>query len=171
MKFCCICNVNLNHFQVVLIWWVMRIKWGIFQFEDAKWMLWFSAELGPDNSNLSCSGPLFQPLRSPVIMSQALQMVLVVKNPPANAGDIRDVSLIPVLGRSLEEGMATHSSILAWRIRWTEEPGGLQFTGLQRAGHDWSDLSHAYTRTMKKKERIAVSWRAQAKILMVLQLR
>ena len=38
--------------------------------------------------------------------------------------------------------MATHSSILAWRILWTEEPGGLQSTGLQRVGHDWSDLTH-----------------------------
>ena len=39
--------------------------------------------------------------------------------------------------RSLEEGMATHSSIiLAWRIPWTEEPGGLQSMGLQRVGHD-----------------------------------
>ena len=36
----------------------------------------------------------------------------------------------------LEKGMATHSSILAWRIPWTEEPGGLQSTGLQRVGHD-----------------------------------
>ena len=36
----------------------------------------------------------------------------------------------------LEEGMATHSSILAWRIAWTEEPGGLQSMGLQRVGHD-----------------------------------
>ena len=36
----------------------------------------------------------------------------------------------------LEEGMATHSSILAWRIPWTEEPGGLQSTGSQRVGHD-----------------------------------
>ena len=36
----------------------------------------------------------------------------------------------------LEEEMATHSSILAWRIPWTEEPGGLQSTGLQRVGHD-----------------------------------
>ena len=36
----------------------------------------------------------------------------------------------------LEEGMATHSSILAWRIPWTEEPGGLRFTGSQRVGHD-----------------------------------
>ena len=36
----------------------------------------------------------------------------------------------------LEEGMATHSSILAWRIPWTEEPGSLQSMGLQRVGHD-----------------------------------
>ena len=36
----------------------------------------------------------------------------------------------------LEKGMATHSSMLAWRIPWTEEPGGLQSMGLQRVGHD-----------------------------------
>ena len=36
----------------------------------------------------------------------------------------------------LEEGMTTHSSILAWRISWTEEPGGLQSTGQQRVRHD-----------------------------------
>ena len=36
----------------------------------------------------------------------------------------------------LEEGVATHSSILAWRISWTEESGGLQSMGLQRVGHD-----------------------------------
>ena len=41
----------------------------------------------------------------------------------------------------LEEGMATHSSVLAWRIPWTEEPGRLQSTGSQRVGHDWSDLA------------------------------
>ena len=38
----------------------------------------------------------------------------------------------------LEKEMASHSSILAWRIPWTEEPGGLQSTGLQRVGHDWA---------------------------------
>ena len=43
----------------------------------------------------------------------------------------------------LEEGMATHSSILAWGIPWTEEPDGLQSTGLQRTRHDWSDSAHA----------------------------
>ena len=49
----------------------------------------------------------------------------MVKNLPANARDVRDVDLTPGLGRSPGGGMATHSSILAWRILWTEEPGGL----------------------------------------------
>ena len=49
--------------------------------------------------------------------------------------------MIPGSGRSLlEEGMATHSSILAWRIPWIEEPSGLQSMGLQRVRHDQSDL-------------------------------
>ena len=43
--------------------------------------------------------------------------------------NVGDLGLIPGLGRSLEEGVATHSSILAWRIPWTEEPGGLQSMG------------------------------------------
>ena len=63
---------------------------------------------------------------------QVSQVALVVKNPPANARDVRDVGLIPGLGRSLEKGTATHSSILGWRIPWTEEPGGLQSMGSQR---------------------------------------
>ena len=45
----------------------------------------------------------------------------------------------------LEKEMATHSSIHAWRIPWTEEPGWLQVMGLQRVGHDWSDLAHSHT--------------------------
>ena len=52
----------------------------------------------------------------------------MVKNPPANAGDS---GLIPGSGRSLEKEMATHSSILAWEIPGTEEPGGLQSMGSQ----------------------------------------
>ena len=50
----------------------------------------------------------------------------VIKNVPANAGDARDEGLIPGLGRSPGEEIATHSSILAWKIPWIEEPGGLQ---------------------------------------------
>ena len=45
---------------------------------------------------------------------------------------------------TLEEGMATHSGILAWRIPWTEKPGGLQPKGLQRVGHNWSDLASTH---------------------------
>ena len=78
----------------------------------------------------------------------------MVKNPPANIGDIRHraslvaqmVKCLPAmqeirvqsLGRedSLEKEMATHSSPLAWKIPWTEEPGRLQSMGSQRVGHD-----------------------------------
>ena len=49
----------------------------------------------------------------------------MVKNPLANAGDVRDVGSIPGSGRSLGRGRSNHSGILAWRIPWTEEPGGL----------------------------------------------
>ena len=60
----------------------------------------------------------------------------MVKNTSANAGDVRNVGSVPGLGRSPEEGMATHSGILAWRTPWTEQPARLQSTGPQRAGHD-----------------------------------
>ena len=53
----------------------------------------------------------------------------VGKESACNAGDLGS---IPGLGRSPGEGMATRSSILAWRIPWTKEPGGLESTGLQR---------------------------------------
>ena len=45
----------------------------------------------------------------------------------------------------MEEGLATHSSILAWRIPWTEEPGGLQSVGWQRARHNWVTNTHTHT--------------------------
>ena len=61
-------------------------------------------------------------------------MVLVVKNPPANAGDVVMWVWSQVWEDALEEGMATHSSILVWRIPWSEEPGGLQPMGSQRVG-------------------------------------
>ena len=55
------------------------------------------------------------------------------KESACNAGD---QGLIPNWGDPLEKKMATHSSILAWRIPWTEELGGLQSMGSQRVGHD-----------------------------------
>ena len=53
----------------------------------------------------------------------------MVKNLPAKAVDLRSAGLIPGQEDHLEMGKATHSSILAWRIAWTEEPGGLQSMG------------------------------------------
>ena len=60
----------------------------------------------------------------------------MIKSPLANARDARNVSLVPGSGRSLEWEMATHFSILAWKIPWREEPDGLQSVGSQRIGHD-----------------------------------
>ena len=60
----------------------------------------------------------------------------MVKDLHANAGDVREMGLTPGQEDPLEEGTATHSSILAWRIPWTEEPGGLQSMGSQRVRHD-----------------------------------
>ena len=60
----------------------------------------------------------------------------VVKNPPANAGDSREVASIPGWGRSPGAGNGNMSSIPVWKIPWTEEPGGLQFMGSQRVRHD-----------------------------------
>ena len=59
----------------------------------------------------------------------------MVKNLPANAVDMLQVQS---LGQEdpLEEGMATHSSVLAWRIPWTEDPGRLPSIGSQSDGHD-----------------------------------
>ena len=57
----------------------------------------------------------------------------MVKNLPANGGD---AGSLPGSGRSPGEGMATHSSILAWKTPWTEEPGGLQ-----SMGHKESDIT------------------------------
>ena len=61
----------------------------------------------------------------------------MIKNLPVNAGDTEELR-VGSLGQEdlLEKKMATHSSILAWKIPWTEEPRGLWSMGLQRAGHD-----------------------------------
>ena len=62
-------------------------------------------------------------------------VMLMVKNPPANAGDIRDSGSIPGLGRSPGGGHATYSSVLAWRIPWTEEPGAVHRVAKRRTRH------------------------------------
>ena len=62
--------------------------------------------------------------------------VSAIKNPTCNAGDTGDASSIPGLGRSPGGGNGSPLHILAWKILWTEEPGGLQWVGSQRAGRD-----------------------------------
>ena len=71
-------------------------------------------------------------------------MALVVKNLPANAGDVRDRGLIPGLGRSPGGGQPT-PVLLPGESPWTEEPGRLQSTGSHRVRH--RDLAHTHTHT------------------------
>ena len=70
------------------------------------------------------------------LLLQASQVVQVVKNLPANAGDAGDIGSIPGLGRSREEERAAYFSILTWDIPWKEEPGGLQSMGSKRIEHN-----------------------------------
>ena len=77
----------------------------------------------------------------------------MVKNPPAKAGDTGDSSSILGQGDPLEWELATHSSILAWRIPWMEESGGLQSTGSQRVGHDFT---FTFTRGKQSREQWAL---------------
>ena len=72
----------------------------------------------------------------------------MVKNLPSNEANVRDVGPIPELGGSLEEGMTTHSSILAWRIPWTEESGGLQPIRVRRVRvrRNGNNLAHNHGR-------------------------
>ena len=79
-----------------------------------------------------CPGEWFS---YPLQYSWASLVAQMVKSPSAMQG-----TWVPSLDWEdpLEKGMATHSSILAWRIPWTEEPGGLQFMGSQRVIHNWT---------------------------------
>ena len=85
------------------------------------------------------------PFRSPQIAEWASLLAQMIKNPPA----MQEIWVSP-LGQKdpLEKGMATHSSILSWRIPWTEEPGGLH-----PCGHKESDttegLTHKHTQTIE----------------------
>ena len=68
-----------------------------------------------------------------------------VKNPPA----VQETWLWSLSWEDpLEKGMATHSSILTWRIPWSEEPGGLQSVGFERVGHNWVPNTHTHTHRM-----------------------
>ena len=81
----------------------------------------------------------------------------MVKNQPASVGDKRDSGSI--LGREvpLEEEMATHSSILAWRIPWTEKPGGLQSMGSQK-----SDTTERLNNNIKLSQGVLLTFRSSS---------
>ena len=70
------------------------------------------------------------------------RVALMVKNPPANAGDTRGESSVPGSGRSCGEGKGNPLSILVGIIPWAEEPDGLQSTGSQRVKHELSTAHH-----------------------------
>ena len=99
-------------------------------------------------SPLTCHTPwvivqVYRYVLLPFLVSGDLHLILssatiFCKESACTAGD---VGLLPGWEDPLEEGMATHISILAWRIPWTEEPGGLQSMVSQRVRHDWSDSS------------------------------
>ena len=88
----------------------------------------------------------FRSLCPNIIWSWASQVALVVKSPPANAET--EETWVGSLGLEdpPEEGRATHSSILAWRIPRREEHGGLQSIGSQRVRHNWSDWAPTHAK-------------------------
>ena len=84
------------------------------------------------------------------MLAGASQVVLVVKKKKKTRMPMQEMRVPSLIWEDpLEEGMATHSSILAWIIPWIEEFGGLQSIGSQRVRHDWSDLACTHAHTSK----------------------
>ena len=103
----------------------LKSDWASFIFICQIWQFNLKSSV-----NLSKSLLLFESQFPNIGASLVVQMV---KNPPAIWETwVQSLSQEDLL----EKGMATHSSILAWKIPWTEEPGGLQSTGLKRVRHD-----------------------------------
>ena len=113
---------------LMLTIWVQEIKWDGFKEEN----LWLSNV--PNTSWFYC----LCTLRFNMVFSMVQRTHLPMQETQATR--VRSLDWEDLL----EEGMATHSSILAWRIPWTEEPGSLQSMGSHRIGHYWSDLVHTH---------------------------
>ena len=94
-----------------------------------------------------CKGNLYYPLLFFFFFfsyPEAFYVAQLVKNLPA----MRETQVWSLGWEDpLEKGMATHSSLPAWRIQWTEEPGGLQSMGFQRIIQDWTTNTHTHTHT------------------------
>ena len=129
-------HVNRCSTSLVIEKWKSKLQWAITSHQSE----WPSSKKSTNNNfwrGCGEKGTLLQcwwecKLIQSLYRTGDSQVALVVKNLPANAGDVRDMGSIPGLGRSLENEMATHSRILAWRIPWTKKPGGLQSTGSPR---------------------------------------
>ena len=124
-------------------------RWSAFLITSYQWYMLLAGNVTLDHLPgqgsicrfLHCEASAL-PCHTLLFGSRASQVVLVLKSLPASAGDVRNVDGSLHQEDPLEEGMATHSSILAWRIPWTEEPGELQSMGSQRVRHNWRDLAH-----------------------------
>ena len=109
------------------------LAWRILSTEEPGGLLSMgSHRVRHDWGDLACMHAMWIHRASPVAQC---------KESTYNSGAIGDMGLIPESGRSPGGGHGTRSSILAWRIPWTEEPGGLQSIGLLTVKHNWSDLA------------------------------
>ena len=115
--------------------WSHIIQWG--------WVYTGAVEASGSKGYHPRRPPPFWTMSGECTGTGASQVALVEKNPPANTGDIRDVDSIPGSGRSPGRRVTTHSTLLAWRIPWTEEPEGQQSMGSQRVRHNWSKSTYS----------------------------
>ena len=119
--------------------WLKRLSTHAFLKCNSSKSLWLVAP------NMFIDGnSLFSPTRGKILW--ILVNLKVFMNPPAK--EVFEFNIW--MGKiPLGKGIATHSSILAWRIPWTEKPGGLQSTGSQRVRHNWSNLVYTHTRSFQ----------------------
>ena len=105
-----------------MVLWVTEDSSGLCEFKPMALALWvcFPKSQSQSGSSWLRQNDSMQPWKS-----------------PAKAGDSGDAGSIPGSGEPLDLEMAAHSSILAWKIPWTGEPGGLQSMGSQRVRHDY----------------------------------
>ena len=128
------CTYIPHHLYAFIFWWTFRLLPRLDYYKQCWYEHWdasFQIRVGREIYWLC---------------TRASQVEIVVKNPPANTGDIRDADSIPGSEDPLEKEMVTHSSILAWKVPWTEDPGRLQSIWSQRIRHDWSDWACTHTR-------------------------
>ena len=124
----------------VVFWWLLVLLLTHYDFPDSSVGKESACNAGDPGSIPGSERSVGEGIGYPGKCSWASLVAQLVKNRPAMWETW--VRSLRWEGERLEKGKATHSSILVWRIPWTEEPGGLQSMGSQRVGHDWSDLAH-----------------------------